>query len=129
MTAATTEDGELYTFGKGDDGALGTGTREHRLVPTRVGGAGTGAFNGTRVVMSASGSCKNGAPGAFHSAVVTEDGAVWTMGTNIVSFVFVLELVFWRVSCLVLEVCSVMGRGPVFSRLASVAKWAQAYKS
>ena len=74
-TLAVSEDGSLWSWGKGDDGALGLNAREHRLLPTRVGGA---EVFGSRVVLSAAGSCKNGQSGSFHSGCVTEDGAVWT---------------------------------------------------
>lgn len=79
-TTAVTEEGDLWTWGKGDDGALGHNTREHKLLPGRIGDG--SAFGGSRVVMSAAGSCKSGAPGNFHSAAVTEDGTVWTWGSG-----------------------------------------------
>lgn len=74
-TLAVTQGGDLWTWGKGDDGALGLNAREHRLAPARVGGI---EFFGARVVQAAAGSCKNGASGSFHSACITEDGSIWT---------------------------------------------------
>ena len=74
-TLAVTQGGDLWTWGKGDDGALGLNAREHRLAPERVGGI---EFFGARVVQAAAGSCKNGASGSFHSACITEDGSIWT---------------------------------------------------
>ena len=51
-TAAVTEGGGVYTFGRGDRGQLGHGDRGNQLAPRRVPGAG---FNGERVVMVAGG--------------------------------------------------------------------------
>jgi len=84
-TTAVSEEGDLWTWGKGDDGALGHNTRDHKLTPLRISHA--QSFAGSRVVMSAAGSCKSapgsGAPGSFHSAAVTEDGGVWTWGEGV----------------------------------------------
>ena len=61
--------GRLFTWGVGSHGQLGHGGTGKRLVPTLVG---EGAFGGSAVVMAA---C-----GAFHTLVVTQDGALWACG-------------------------------------------------
>ena len=70
LTAAVSQDGDLWTMGKGDDGALGTGLREHTLEPRCMGF--NEFFDGSRVVMSSAGSCKAGSCGQFHAAALTE---------------------------------------------------------
>jgi alpha-tubulin suppressor-like RCC1 family protein len=69
-TVSVTAVGRLYTWGRGWSGQLGQGDTGDRLVPTLVGGF--GAPEGGRVVMAA---C-----GAFHTLVVTQDGALWACG-------------------------------------------------
>ena len=51
-TAAVTEGGGVYTFGRGEYGQLGHGDEENQLAPRRVPAAG---FNGQRGVMVAAG--------------------------------------------------------------------------
>jgi len=38
-TCAVSEDGTLWVWGAGDDGQLGVGVREPRLMPARIGGS------------------------------------------------------------------------------------------
>jgi len=66
---AVTKDGALWTFGKGQEGALGHNDRENRLVPTRVEAQHFGNAN----VVSVAGA-------VYHSAAVTEDGTLFTWG-------------------------------------------------
>jgi alpha-tubulin suppressor-like RCC1 family protein len=67
-TAALTEDGVLYTWGFDDDGRLGHGASGHELAPRIV-----KALEGKRV--------RQVACGCWHSAALTEDGAVYTWGS------------------------------------------------
>jgi alpha-tubulin suppressor-like RCC1 family protein len=64
-----TEDGALWACGCGDYGRLGLNDEANRRRFERVGAV---AFGGARVVAAAA--------GENHSAVVTEDGALWTSG-------------------------------------------------
>jgi alpha-tubulin suppressor-like RCC1 family protein len=77
-TVAVAAGGRLYTWGCGGFGQLGHGDTGNRLVPTLVGGGGTGpafgAPEGMRVVMVA---C-----GLLHTLVVTQDGALWACGSG-----------------------------------------------
>jgi hypothetical protein len=57
-----TSDGQLYTWGKGEDGALGLGDAEDKSTPTRV----MGALRGKRVVAIAAG-------GDAHAAALTSE--------------------------------------------------------
>jgi alpha-tubulin suppressor-like RCC1 family protein len=68
-TAAVTEEGVLFTWGRGDGFQLGLNARDHELLPCRVGGS---EVFGSPVVLAAAGS--------QHSAATTEDGALWTWG-------------------------------------------------
>ena len=71
FTAAVTEEGAVWTWGKGGAGQLGLGDRENRLQPTRVwrGAAGLG---GSRVALVA---C-----GFDHTLAVDRDGHVRSWG-------------------------------------------------
>ena len=66
-TMTVTKDGALWTFGKGEQGALGHNDRNTRLVPTRVEAQHFGNAN----VVSTAGAY-------YHSAAVTEDGTPFT---------------------------------------------------
>ena len=68
-TMVVTKDGALWTFGMGEQGALGHNDRNTRLVPTRVEAQHFGNAN----VVSTAGAY-------FHSAAVTEDGTLFTWG-------------------------------------------------
>ena len=68
-TAVVTEDGGVYTFGRGDDGRLGHGDEDDYLVPMLVPRS---AFNGERVVMVAVGNS--------HTVALSEAGHVFTWG-------------------------------------------------
>ena len=67
--AAVTEDGELFTWGRGMDAQLATGGLANELLPRRI-----GLLGGFRVVAAAA--------GHSHTAAVTEDGALWTWGDS-----------------------------------------------
>ena len=71
-TVVLAEDGALHACGRGILGQLGLNSREHRLQPTRIGGA--ELPGGAPVVLVAAGGC--------HWAAVLEDGAVLTCGLN-----------------------------------------------
>ena len=64
-----TKDGALWTFGSGDDGALGHNDYNTRLVPARIK---VQHFGNTNIVSVAS--------GHFLSAAVTEEGTLYTWG-------------------------------------------------
>jgi len=64
-----TKDGTLWTFGSGDDGALGHNDRNNRLVQTRIEAQ---HFCNAKIVSVAS--------GISHSAAVTEEGTLYTWG-------------------------------------------------
>tara|TARA_Y100000389_G_scaffold64397_1_gene60455 strand:+ start:3783 stop:5207 length:1425 start_codon:yes stop_codon:yes gene_type:complete len=68
-TLVVTQDGALWASGNGHRGRLGLDDRQDRQVFERVGAE---AFGSTRVVSAAA--------GRYHSAAVTEDGALWTWG-------------------------------------------------
>ena len=72
-TAAISENGTLYTFGRGKYGKLGHGDEQPRLVPRRVGGE----LEGVKVVAV---SC-----GINHTAAVSEEGTLFTWGKNALS--------------------------------------------
>ena len=71
-TLVVTQDGGLWACGRGYDGQLGLNDEENRFSENRhvFERVGAGAFGGARVVAAAA--------GGFHSAAVTEDGALWT---------------------------------------------------
>ena len=60
-TLAVSEDGAIWTWGKGEFGALGNGSVDHRRCPVRI-------------VMEGGASAVVVAAGDRHSAAVTEDG-------------------------------------------------------
>ena len=68
-TLVVTQDGALWACRVGGDGQLGLNDVANRHVFELVGAR---AFGGARVVAAAAGD--------FHSAAVTEDGALWTWG-------------------------------------------------
>ena len=72
--AAVTDAGELYVWGAGDDGQLGTGDLQHRLSPTQVRlGTPSGAPPAVRQV----------ACGMSHTVAVTDEGAMWYWGQGV----------------------------------------------
>ncbi|MBE36334.1 MAG: hypothetical protein CMI16_12400 [Opitutaceae bacterium] len=73
-TLVVTQDGGLWACGDGRYGQHGLEDMTSRYEFERVGGSTGAAFDGAKVVA--------GAAGNFHSAVVTEDGALWTWGKN-----------------------------------------------
>jgi RCC1 and BTB domain-containing protein len=68
-TLVVTQEGALWACGRGDHGQLGLNDRESRHAFVRVR---LGEFGGARIVAAAAGD--------YHSAAVTEDGALWTWG-------------------------------------------------
>jgi len=64
-----TKDGALWTFGRGQNGALGHNDRNNRLVPTRI----EAQHFGNAKIVSIAG-------GESHSAAVTEEGTLYTWG-------------------------------------------------
>ena len=68
-TLAVTKDGALWTFGWGEDCALGHNDRTTRLVPTRIEAQ---HFGNAKIVSTAG--------GRSHSAAVTEEGTLYTWG-------------------------------------------------
>jgi len=68
-TLAVTEAGALWSCGSGATGKLGLNDMNNRRVPTRVDAQ---RFGNTKIVSAAAGST--------HSAVVTEDGVLYTWG-------------------------------------------------
>jgi RCC1 and BTB domain-containing protein len=73
-TLVVTKDGGLWACGLGENGQLGLDDDEYRHVFERVGGTTNAVFNGAKVVAAAA--------GGYHSAAVTEDGALWTWGNG-----------------------------------------------
>ncbi len=65
-TRLVTEEGVVWVFGKGEHGRPGLNNEEDRLVPTRVDPQ---HFGGAQVATVA---------GGYHSAAVTEGGALFT---------------------------------------------------
>ena len=68
-TLVATEEGVVWAFGRGEHGRLGLNNKDDRLVPTRVDPQ---RFGGAQVATVAG--------GAYHSAAVTEGGALFTWG-------------------------------------------------
>jgi len=64
---AVTADGAVWSWGSGEDGQLGHGDEQRRLLPKQV-----EALAGQRVVAVSA--------GAFHSIAITADGTVWSWG-------------------------------------------------
>jgi len=73
-TLVVTQDGALWACGDGRYRQHGLEDMTSRYEFERVGGSTGAAFGGARVVA--------GAAGDYHSAVMTEDGALWTWGKN-----------------------------------------------
>lgn len=81
FTLVVTEEGDLWSFGRGEKGQLGLETREHDQRPARAHGqmpALVGntfeVFEGVAVVMVAA--------GKKHAACVTSEGTLWTWGAG-----------------------------------------------
>jgi len=72
-TLAVTKDGALWTFGNGGDGALGHNARNNRLVPMRIEAQHFGNANIGSVAARVD----------LHSAVVTEEGNLYTWGDSL----------------------------------------------
>jgi len=70
FTVLVTEKGNVWAFGKGDQGQLGLGNDSHSPLPALVGGC---EVFGEKVVMMAAGK-------SHHTACVTKDGAIWSWG-------------------------------------------------
>jgi len=68
-TVVWTEEGELFTFGLGDNGRLGHGGHQNELVPRLV-----EALTGKKVVGVSAGAC--------HTVVWTEEGELFTFGAG-----------------------------------------------
>ena len=68
-TLAVTKDYALWTFGRGDHGALGHNDKDDKLVPTRIEAQ---HFGNANIICAAA--------GQSHSAAVTEEGALYTWG-------------------------------------------------
>jgi hypothetical protein len=98
-TAAVLDDGTLYTFGSGNNGRLGHGDEEDRHEPTRVN---PGEWHGKHVLSVA---C-----GAFGTAVVLDDGELFTFGYSGIGEMQLVpkrvEVDEWRGKRVVLAVCS-----------------------
>jgi len=67
-TVCLTQDGSMYSWGRGDDGRLGHGNEDRKLVPTRVESA-----LRSRIIVQA-------AAGSNHTACVDASGALYTWG-------------------------------------------------
>ena len=67
-SAAITESGQLYTWGRGSYGQLGHGDTEGKTAPT--------------VVSSIQGQCYRVSCGDCHTVVVTDDGEVFSFGSG-----------------------------------------------
>ncbi|KAJ6811827.1 ultraviolet-B receptor UVR8 isoform X1 [Iris pallida] len=81
-TLALTDDGSVFSWGRGTFGRLGTGREEDELSPVPI------SFNGGR----GGGGEQNEQPkfvgaaaGAYHSLALQDDGSVWSWGYNIYS--------------------------------------------
>jgi len=70
-TAAITEDGDLWTWGQGRDGALGHGDRESKLLPTKV---------ASPLVCGDTAWAANVHCASSHTAAVAENGDIYTWG-------------------------------------------------
>lgn len=68
-TMALTEDGGVWTWGCGEQGALGLGNRSNIMVPTPIGQE---RFGGAKIVAAVA--------GHTNSAAVSEDGCLFTWG-------------------------------------------------
>nr|8B6H_DL Chain DL, COXBP,Chromosome condensation regulator RCC1 repeat protein,Chromosome condensation regulator RCC1 repeat protein [Tetrahymena thermophila SB210]8B6H_Dl Chain Dl, COXBP,Chromosome condensation regulator RCC1 repeat protein,Chromosome condensation regulator RCC1 repeat protein [Tetrahymena thermophila SB210] len=88
-TAVITNDGSLYTFGWGQNGALGNGAKEFQLSPSGnlytwgQYASGTGFETASAVPRKVdyfSGNVSKVAMGPYHTAVITNDGSLYTFG-------------------------------------------------
>ena len=70
ISAAITHVGDVFTWGRGDDGQLGSGALTHHQQPARV--ISLGQLGSSRILMLAAG-CR-------HQVAVAEDGAICTWG-------------------------------------------------
>lgn len=70
-TLALTCDGEVYSWGRGTFGRLGTGREADEHVPTAVGG---GRQRPRFAAVAA---------GAYHSLALDDEGSLWSWGYNI----------------------------------------------
>ena len=73
FTLVVTEDGDMYSFGRNEFGQLGLGSNDSQKRPLLV--CRRASFHGRRVLMAAADS--------KFAACVTEDGSVWTWGSNL----------------------------------------------
>jgi len=64
-----TENGEVFAWGKGDDAQLGLLSREHKMLPARVGG--DEVFGGACAVVVAAGVCERERPTPTHTYMHT----------------------------------------------------------
>ena len=78
-TCVVTDDGELYTFGRGGDGRLGLGDTSGRWEPTPVKLQKRRCY-GEKGDESGRLRCLMVSAGAHHTAVVSEDGGLWCFG-------------------------------------------------
>ena len=69
-TMIVTADGSVFAFGLNDQGQLGVGDTENRLVPTLV----TGQLQGKTAVYAAA--------GGYHTLCITSDGSLFGWGDN-----------------------------------------------
>ncbi|XP_062206732.1 ultraviolet-B receptor UVR8-like isoform X1 [Phragmites australis] len=76
-TLALTGDGEVYSWGRGMFGRLGTGREDDVLVPAAVAPAVAVAGGNARPRFVAA------AAGAYHSLALDDDGSLWSWGYNI----------------------------------------------
>ena len=80
-TCVVTDDGGLYTFGRGGDGRLGLGDTSGRWEPTPVKlEKGDGGGDAREVRERGRVRCLMVSAGAHHTAVVSEDGGLWCFG-------------------------------------------------
>jgi len=70
-TLTVTKEGQLFSCGNGEKGALGHNDRNNRLVPTRV-----------EALHSVGAKIVTGSAGETHSAVVTDNGTLYTWGAS-----------------------------------------------
>nr|CAG4717260.1 unnamed protein product [Naegleria fowleri] len=69
-SAIVSNDGQLLTFGRGEDGQLGFGDKSNRATPTRV----KGVLDDYKIV--------DVACGLWHTMALTEEGYLFTWGNN-----------------------------------------------
>ncbi|KAK3161817.1 hypothetical protein QOZ80_1BG0081910 [Eleusine coracana subsp. coracana] len=73
-TVALTGDGEVFSWGRGMFGRLGTGREDDELVPTAVAPVVSGRPRPRLVAVTA---------GAYHSLALDDEGSLWSWGYNI----------------------------------------------